>query len=124
MIDLCLVEYPMLRFPPSLLAAAAIFTAQSGLSGFQQWDRTCEKYSGYAQDQLLECSKLMISFHHKAATGKLNAVYKKYSTSKYGHVAKYETVNFLPDDEYLNHWQTFLAPVKEKCLKQRSLRQV
>nr|GMD43595.1 G2/mitotic-specific cyclin-2-like isoform X1 [Ipomoea batatas] len=99
MIDLCLVEYPMLRFPPSLLAAAAIFTAQSGLSGFQQWDRTCEKYSGYAQDQLLECSKLMISFHHKAATGKLNAVYKKYSTSKYGHVAKYETVNFLPDDE-------------------------
>ncbi|XP_019187131.1 PREDICTED: G2/mitotic-specific cyclin-2 isoform X2 [Ipomoea nil] len=99
MIDLCLVEYPMLRFPPSLLAAAAIFTAQSGLSGFKQWDRTCEKYTCYTEDQLLECSKLMVSFHHKAATGKLNAVYKKYSTSKYGHVAKYETVDFLPDEE-------------------------
>ncbi|KAE8724105.1 hypothetical protein F3Y22_tig00010888pilonHSYRG00011 [Hibiscus syriacus] len=33
MIELCLVEYEMLKFPPSLLAAAAIFTAHCRLSG-------------------------------------------------------------------------------------------
>ncbi|KAE8680369.1 Cyclin-B2-4 [Hibiscus syriacus] len=33
MIELCLVEYEMLKFPPSLLAAAAIFTAQCTIDG-------------------------------------------------------------------------------------------
>ncbi|KAH0694559.1 hypothetical protein KY285_021656 [Solanum tuberosum] len=31
LIEPCLVEYEMLRFPPSMLAAAAIFTAQCTL---------------------------------------------------------------------------------------------
>ncbi|CAH9145288.1 unnamed protein product [Cuscuta epithymum] len=95
MIELCLVEYEMLRFSPSLLAAGAIFTAQSSLIGCKQWDRTCEKYTGYTHDQLLECSKLMISFHHKAGTGKLTAAFRKYSASQYGRVAKDEIFNFL-----------------------------
>ncbi|KAM3290425.1 hypothetical protein P3S67_018714 [Capsicum chacoense] len=30
-IELCLVEYAMLRFPPSMVAAAAVFTAQCTL---------------------------------------------------------------------------------------------
>ncbi|KAL6528159.1 Cyclin-B2-3 [Orobanche hederae] len=32
-VELCLVDYEMLRFSPSLLAAAAVFTAQCTLSG-------------------------------------------------------------------------------------------
>ncbi|KAG6712126.1 hypothetical protein I3842_05G089400 [Carya illinoinensis] len=42
-IELCLVEYEMLKFPPSLLAAAAIYTAQCNLYySFKQWSRTSE----------------------------------------------------------------------------------
>nr|GMD30288.1 G2/mitotic-specific cyclin-2-like [Ipomoea batatas] len=53
LLELCLVEYQMLRFPPSELAAAAVFTAQCTLIGFKQWSKTCEKYTNYAEHQLL-----------------------------------------------------------------------
>ncbi|KAK6160815.1 hypothetical protein DH2020_004196 [Rehmannia glutinosa] len=52
-IELCLVEYEMLRFPPSLLAAGAIFTAQCTLSGCKQWSKTSEKHTNYTQEELL-----------------------------------------------------------------------
>ncbi|KAI3465444.1 hypothetical protein Pfo_022107 [Paulownia fortunei] len=99
-IELCLVEYEMLRFPPSLLAAAAIFTAQCTLSGCKQWSKTSERHTNYSQDQLLECAKLMVTFHQKAGTGKLTGAHKKYSTSKYGYAAKAEPAVFLIDAEF------------------------
>ena len=52
-IELCLVEYEMLKFPPSLLAAAAIYTAQCSLYCFKQWSRTIEWHTHYSEDQLL-----------------------------------------------------------------------
>ncbi|KAL2529705.1 Cyclin-B2-4 [Forsythia ovata] len=97
MIELCLVEYEMLRFPPSLLAAAAIFAAQCTLGGSKQWSKTCEKHTNYIEDELLDCAKLMVCFHQKARTGKLTGVHKKYSTYKYGYTAKAEPAAFLLD---------------------------
>lgn len=53
-IELCLVEYKMLKFPPSLLAASAIYTAQCSLYfPIKQWSKTSEWYSNYSEDQLL-----------------------------------------------------------------------
>ncbi|GAY49248.1 hypothetical protein CUMW_117780 [Citrus unshiu] len=95
LIELCLVEYEMLKFPPSLLAAAAVYTAQCTLSGFKQWSKTSEWYTSYSEEQLLECSRLMVIFHQKAGTGKLTGVHRKYSTSKFGYAAKTRLPNFL-----------------------------
>ncbi|CAN6544797.1 unnamed protein product [Malus baccata var. baccata] len=53
LIELCLVEYKMLRFPPSMLAAAAIYTAQCTLSRLKQWSKTSEWYTNYSEDELL-----------------------------------------------------------------------
>lgn len=100
MTELCLVEYETLRFPPSMLAAAAIFTAQCTLGMAKEWTKTCEKYSNYTRDQLLECSKLMVTFHQKAATGRLTGVHRKYSISKYGFVAKFPPASFLLDANF------------------------
>ncbi|KAF2310201.1 hypothetical protein GH714_007191 [Hevea brasiliensis] len=99
-IELCLVEYEMLKFPPSLLAAAAIYTAQCTLSGSRQWSKTNEWYASYSEEQLLECSRLMVNFHQNAATGKLTGVHRKYSTSKFGYAAKTEPANFLLDSRF------------------------
>ncbi|KAM3743645.1 hypothetical protein ACB098_07G162600 [Castanea mollissima] len=96
-IELCLVEYEMLKFPPSLLAAAAVYTAQCSLYCFKQWSRTIEWYTNYSEDQLLECSKLMVTCHQKAGTGKLTGAYSKYSTWKFGYAAKAEPARFLLD---------------------------
>lgn len=95
LIELSLVEYEMVKFPPSLLAATAIFTAQCTLYGFKQWTKTCEWHSNYTEDQLLECARMMVGFHQKAATGKLTGVHRKYGTSKFGYTSKCEPANFL-----------------------------
>jgi len=42
-----------------------------------------------------ECSRLMVGFHQRAATGKLTGVHRKYCTSKFGHTAKQEPAHFL-----------------------------
>ncbi|CAL9155164.1 unnamed protein product [Musa hybrid cultivar] len=94
-IELCLVEYKMLKFRPSLLAAAAIYTAQCSLRGLKYWTKTSELHSNYSEDQLLECSRLMVDFHHKAGLGKLTGVHRKYTTLKYGCTAKSEPALFL-----------------------------
>ncbi|XP_042500856.1 G2/mitotic-specific cyclin-2-like isoform X2 [Macadamia integrifolia] len=95
MIELCLVEYEMLRFPPSLLAAAAIYTSQCTLNRTRQWTKTSEWHANYTEFQLLECSKSMVALHQKAGTGKLTGVYRKYSTLKFGYSAKSEPAIFL-----------------------------
>ncbi|CAB4291000.1 unnamed protein product [Prunus armeniaca] len=97
LIELCLVEYEMLRFPPSKLAAAAIYTAQCSLSRFKQWSKTSEWYTNYSEDELLECSRMMVTFHQKAETGKLTGVHRKYSTWKFGYAAKAQPAAFLLD---------------------------
>ncbi|XP_064944645.1 G2/mitotic-specific cyclin-2-like isoform X1 [Musa acuminata AAA Group] len=97
-IELCLVEYKMLKFQPSLLAAAAIYTAQCSLRGFFKcWTKTSELHTSYSEEQLLECSRLMVEFHHKAGQGKPTVVHRKYSSSRYGYVAKSEPALFLLD---------------------------
>ncbi|XP_054786020.1 cyclin-B2-4-like isoform X2 [Prosopis cineraria] len=98
-IELCLVEYKMLRFSPSLLAAAAIYTAQCSLYQYKQWTKTSDWYTNYSEDQLLECSRMMVTFHHKAGTGKLTGVYRKYTTCKYGYAANMKPALFLLDSD-------------------------
>ncbi|KAJ0024661.1 hypothetical protein Pint_09231 [Pistacia integerrima] len=103
LIELCLVEYEMLKFPPSMLAAAAIYTAQCTLSGSNQWSKTSEWHTNYTEEQLLECSRLMVSFHQKSGTGKLTGVHRKYCTSKFGYAAKTQPANFLVETRFGVH---------------------
>ncbi|GER26237.1 cyclin [Striga asiatica] len=95
LIELCLVEYEMLKYPPSFLAAVAICTAQSTIYGVNQWSKTCEWHTGYSEDQLLECSRMVVGLHENAATGKLTGVHRKYNTSKFGYAARCEPARFL-----------------------------
>lgn len=88
LMELCLVEYEMLKFPPSFLAAASVYTAQCSLYGLNQWSKTCEWHTNYTEDQLLECSRMIVGYHQKAAIGRLTGVYRKYNTSKFGYAAK------------------------------------
>ncbi|VFQ88209.1 unnamed protein product [Cuscuta campestris] len=95
LVELCLVEYEMLRFPPSFLAAAAVYSAQCTLYGVAQWSKTCEWHTGYTEDELAESSRAMVGFHERAEGGKLTGVYRKYSTSRFGYASKCEPAKFL-----------------------------
>ncbi|TVU14886.1 hypothetical protein EJB05_38383 [Eragrostis curvula] len=95
MLELCLVEYQMLKYRPSLLAAAAVYTAHCALNRCQHWTRICELHSRYTSDQLLECSKMMVDFHQKAGNDKLTGVHRKYSSFKFGCATKVQPALFL-----------------------------
>ncbi|XP_078163360.1 cyclin-B2-1-like isoform X2 [Carex rostrata] len=97
LMELCLVDYNMLRYRPSLLAAAAVYTAQCSLKGYKLWTKTSQFHSTYSEDQIIECSRLMVDLHKKAGTGKLTGVHRKYSTYKYGCAAKSEPALYLLD---------------------------
>ncbi|CAN6563468.1 unnamed protein product [Malus baccata var. baccata] len=101
LIELSLVEYQMLKFPPSLLAAAAVYAAQCTLLGFKLWSSTCEWHTNYSEEQLLECSSLMVGFHQKASTGRLTGVHRKYSTSKFSYIANSEPAKCLVQNQQL-----------------------
>ncbi|KAK2373243.1 CYCLIN B2-4 [Trifolium repens] len=103
LVELSLVEYAMLKFPPSKLAAAAVYTAQCTIYGVKLWNKTCEWHTNYSEDQLLECSSLMVEFHKKAATGKLTGAHRKYCTSKFSFTAKCEPASFLLQNENENN---------------------
>nr|XP_043634686.1 G2/mitotic-specific cyclin-2-like [Erigeron canadensis] len=98
LIELCLVEYEMLKYPPSFLAAASVYTAQCSLYGVKQWSKTCEWHANYTEDQLWECSRKIVGYHQNAALGRLTGVYRKYNTSKFGYAAKCEPAKFLAEE--------------------------
>ncbi|KAK9164941.1 hypothetical protein Scep_000132 [Stephania cephalantha] len=99
LVELCLVEYEMLKYPPSLLAASAIYTAKCTVNrSSHHWSKTSEWHSTYSVEQLLECSRLMVTYHQKAGSGKLTGVHKKYCTFKFGCAAKAEPAQFLLED--------------------------
>ncbi|CAH8333007.1 unnamed protein product [Eruca vesicaria subsp. sativa] len=93
-IELCLVEYEMLEYTPSKLAASAIYTARCTLNGYEEWSKTCEFHSGYKEEQLLACARKMVGFHHSAGTGKLTGVHRKYNTSKFCYAARTKPAGF------------------------------
>ncbi|OWM81180.1 hypothetical protein CDL15_Pgr007211 [Punica granatum] len=94
-VEFCLVEYDMLKFPPFLLAASAICTVQWALGWLKFWSKTCEDYTGYTEKLLLECSKRMVALHQKAGSAKLTAVYRKCSMPNSDCAAKAEPASFL-----------------------------
>ncbi|CAD5330042.1 unnamed protein product [Arabidopsis thaliana] len=101
LIELALVDYEMVRYPPSLLAATAVYTAQCTIHGFSEWNSTCEFHCHYSENQLLECCRRMVRLHQKAGTDKLTGVHRKYSSSKFGYIAtKYEAAHFLVSDSH------------------------
>ncbi|GBG75230.1 hypothetical protein CBR_g19866 [Chara braunii] len=89
LVELALVEYSMVRFLPSQLAAAAVYTAMRILGLLSAgWTPTLRRHSGYTEEALKPCASLMARFHKNASSTTLVAVHKKYSGPKFSEVAK------------------------------------
>lgn len=86
-LELALVDYPMTRHQPSLIASAAIYLVHK-LQKKEAWNEALEKASKYQESQLRSCAKEMCLLIQKAWKSNLQAVRKKYSSSKYLEVGK------------------------------------
>jgi len=87
LMELSLMQYVTMKFPPSMLAAAAVYTAQCTLGKTPVWNGVLKCHTGYSEIDLKECTRLMVSFHQSSEESKLNVVFKKYSMPQYNSVA-------------------------------------
>ncbi|XP_031476969.1 G2/mitotic-specific cyclin-2-like isoform X2 [Nymphaea colorata] len=95
--ELSLVDYGMLKYRPSMVAAAAVYSAQCMIKGFKCWSRTSEHHSRYSEDDILECARILVHLHKKAGSGKLTGVYRKYNTLRFDFSATTAPAFFLLD---------------------------
>lgn len=86
--ELALVEYKMLRYAPSLLAAASIYLTLKIARRDVVWPAVLAEHSRYKDITLRQCARDMCLLLQGAEKCTLQAVRKKYSLQKYGEVAK------------------------------------
>ncbi|XP_010925928.1 cyclin-A1-4 isoform X1 [Elaeis guineensis] len=87
--ELSLLEYNMLCYSPSLIAASAIFLAKFILQPMKKpWNATLGHYTLYKPSELLDCVKVLHRLFRNSAGSSLPAVREKYSQHKYKFVAK------------------------------------
>eukprot|EP00752_Nemacystus_decipiens_P005294 g4802.t1 len=90
-----LQEVTMLDYLPSVVACCAIYVARKNM-GRTCWSPTLEKYTKYQVEQLMPCLTEISRVLNQEGVD-LEAVKKKFSSSKFGSVASMK-VNVLPDD--------------------------
>ncbi|XP_010271918.1 PREDICTED: G2/mitotic-specific cyclin S13-7-like [Nelumbo nucifera] len=85
--ELGLMQYATTKYCPSMIAASAVYAARCTLNKLPLWSETLQLHTGYSEAQLMDCAKLLVSFHSVAAESKLKVVYKKYSNPERKAVA-------------------------------------
>ncbi|KAA8492954.1 Cyclin-B2-2 [Porphyridium purpureum] len=91
-LELGMLDYEMVRFTPSVMAASAVYLSKYYAGGDRQvWSPTLEYYTEYKQADIQECVNEMrraLRADQQGTNPKLTAVNRKYSLTKYLEVAK------------------------------------
>ncbi|CAL0332824.1 unnamed protein product [Lupinus luteus] len=85
--ELGMMHYGTLMYCPSMIAASAVFAARCTLNKTPIWNETLKLHTGYSKEQLMDCAKLLVSFHSSIRGEKLKVLYRKYSDPERGAVA-------------------------------------
>jgi len=86
-LELCFVEYKMLKHSPSILAAASVYLANK-LSGVDEWSQDLIRGTKFEEGQIKNCAKEMAIILQNAEKSALSAVKRKFSSVKLMEVAK------------------------------------
>lgn len=94
--ELGLMDYSTtIKYCPSKLAASAVYAARCTLNKLPWWNETLKHHTGFSEDQVTGCAKLLVSFHSGAAENKLKGVYRKYSSPEWSSVALFPPATTL-----------------------------
>ncbi|XP_075506303.1 G2/mitotic-specific cyclin S13-7-like [Primulina tabacum] len=86
--ELGLMNYAaIIPYCTSMISASAVYAARCTLNKSPLWTPTLKHHTGYSEDQLLECAKLLASLHSGVVENKLKAVARKYSIPERSAVA-------------------------------------
>lgn len=87
LLELCLIEYKIQKYKPSLLACAAVYLTNK-LYKKEGWSETMVRNTEYAEQELRTCAKEMCVLLHNSPKSSLQAVRRKFSAPKFFEVAK------------------------------------
>lgn len=87
-LELSLVNYHMLKYKPSLLAAASLYLAMKMAKVQSPWTSEMETFSSYKESEIRPCAKDLFLLFSNSKNSSTQAVRKKFSHSKFGEVAK------------------------------------
>uniref|UniRef100_A0A804REZ7 B-like cyclin n=1 Tax=Zea mays TaxID=4577 RepID=A0A804REZ7_MAIZE len=95
--ELSLLEYSLLSYSPSLIAASAIFLARFVLQPTKYpWNSTLAHYTQYKPSELSECVKTLHRLSSVGPGSNLPSIREKYSQHKYKFVAKKQCPPQIP----------------------------
>ncbi|CAG5132595.1 unnamed protein product, partial [Candidula unifasciata] len=86
LMELALIEYDLLHYRPSLLAAAALYLSMFIIDG-STWSPTLQFYSSYSEEELIPLAQCLAKLVVGVRNPKLTAVRTKYSDSKFMKIA-------------------------------------
>ncbi len=92
-LDGTLLNYGLLRYLPSQLAAAAVLIARRAV-GRRNWSPTLDKYARYSEIDVLPAARAVLS-EQSSIPDELRAVRNKYRSARYGAVANIELPSYL-----------------------------
>ncbi|CAN0892269.1 CYCA1-1, partial [Linum grandiflorum] len=99
--ELSLLEYNMLRYAPSIVAASSIFLAKFILFPSKKpWNSTLQHYTLYQPNDLLNCVRDLQRLCCSSNNPTLPAISEKYSTHKYKCVAKKFCPPHIPEQYF------------------------
>ncbi|RZB69038.1 cyclin-A1-4-like isoform X2 [Glycine soja] len=99
--ELSLLEYSMLSYPPSLVAASVIFLARFILFPSKKpWNSTLQHYTLYRPSDLCACVKDLHRLCCSSHDSNLPAIRDKYSQHKYKCVAKKHIPPSIPREVF------------------------
>lgn len=78
-IEISCVEHRLLPYPPSMLAAGAMWLARLCLDR-GPWHANMVHYSGYSQAEVLPCAQVMLDYVVSKSLDTSSAFYKKYAS--------------------------------------------
>jgi len=88
LLELALVEYSMLRFPCSKIAASAVYIAKKCMLENECWNNDLQRHTGYSLENLHLCIVALTTLQKLAPESNLQAVYRKYSEIKFKEITK------------------------------------
>ncbi|KYR02275.1 G2/M-specific cyclinB [Tieghemostelium lacteum] len=93
--ELAMIEYKMIQYLPSMIAAAAIYVARRmTMKQGPYWNVTLEFYTCYTEAEVFQCAQDLKEVRKAANTSSLKAIKKKYMSSKLMTVAEIPVVDF------------------------------
>ncbi|CAI0395689.1 unnamed protein product [Linum tenue] len=99
--ELSLLEYNMLCYPPSVVAASSIFLAKFILFPSKRpWNSTLQHYTLYQPSDLQDCVKDLHRLCTSTYDSTLPAIREKYSQHKYKFVAKKFCPPRIPEEYF------------------------